>query len=149
MQTNLQRAAVLLDGFVETDRGGRLRLKYLKDGSPDELLARRALATLLRSREGLNYRLRESLAELFDPTPHALQQRKLTFAFRRRGKTTDHYANAQVFVEVYEAIRSGSKTAEAIADIAERFDIGEDLVKRLWLKYRRVYQAPIPAAAAG
>ena len=111
--------------------------------------ARRALAKLLRSREGPNYRLRQSLAELFDPIPQPLQQRKLTFAFRRRGKKTDHLANTHIFMGVYEAIRSGSKTAEAIADTAEKYDISEDLVKRLWLKYRRVHDAPFPPPRRG
>ena len=78
MQTDLEGARVLLDGLVETGERGRLRLRYFKEGSPDELNARRALATLLRSGEELDHRLRESLAELFDPAPPERQQRKLS-----------------------------------------------------------------------
>ena len=118
---------MLLDGLVETDRGGRLRSRYLKDGSPDELNARVALSKLLRSDEGPNRRLRDFLAELFDPNPPARQQRKLIFAFRRPGKKTDPYANAHVFVEVATAVKSGSTAAAAIADTAQQHGISEEL----------------------
>ncbi len=139
MQTELERATALLDGLVETDTRGRLRLRYLQEGSPAELDGRRALASLLRSDDGLNPQLRKSLAELFEPEPRAEQQRKLAFAFRRRGKMTDPYANAHIFVEVFEAVSAGSKTTEAIAAVAEKYDISDDLVKRLWRKYRRKF----------
>jgi hypothetical protein len=94
---------------------------------------------LLRSSGPLDRQLREFLAELFDPKPPTRQQRKLQFAFRRRGKRTDHYANAHIFVEVHTAVKSGSTATAAIADIAERYCISEELVKRLWLQYRRKY----------
>jgi hypothetical protein len=139
IQTDLESARVLLDGLVETDERGRLRLRYFKEGSPDELNARRALATLLRSGEELDHRLRESLAELFDPAPPERQQRKLAFAFRRRGKKTDHYANTQIFVEVHAAIKSGSTVTAAIADIAEEYCRSAELVKKIWSQYRRKY----------
>jgi hypothetical protein len=128
MPTDSELAKELLDGLVETDKRGRLRLKYLKKGGPGELNARLALARLLRSDDGLDPRLRESLAELFDPTPPKWQQRKLEFAFRRRGKKTDPYANLQIFLEVVDAVKSGSVAAAAIADTAQKYRLSEELV---------------------
>jgi hypothetical protein len=139
MPTDLEFAQALLDGIVETDKRGRLRLRYLKEGSSGELNARVALSKLLRSDEGLNRRLRDFLAELFDANPPARQQRKLIFAFRRPGKKTDPYANAHVFVEVATAVKSGSTAAAAIADTAQQHGISEELVKRIWLKNRKDY----------
>ena len=139
MPTDLEFAKALLDGIVETDRRGRLRLRYLEEGSSGELNARVALSKLLRSDKGLNRRLRDFLAELFDPNPPARQQRKLIFAFRRPGKKTDPYANVHVFVEVATAVKSGSTAAAAIADTAQQYGISEELVKRIWLKKRKEY----------
>ena len=127
MPTDLEFAKALLDGIVETDRRGRLRLRYLEEGSSGELNARVALSKLLRSDKGLNRQLRDFLAELFDPNPPARQQRKLIFAFRRPGKKTDPYANVHVFVEVATAVKSGSTAAAAIADTAQQYGISEEL----------------------
>jgi hypothetical protein len=139
MPTDLEFAKALLDGIVETDSRGRLRLRYLQEGSSGEGNAKVALSKLLRSDKELDRRLRESLAELFDRTPPARQQRKLTFAFRRPGKKTDPYANAHIFVEVAAAVKSGSTAAAAITDTAERYGISEERVKRIWLKYRKEF----------
>jgi hypothetical protein len=150
MQTDFEFAKALLDGIVEPDRRDRLRLRYLKEGSPDELHARRALSKLLRSDEGLDRRLRESLAELLDSTPPPWQQRKLLFAFRRRGRKTDPYANTQIFVEVATAVKSGSTVTAAITDTAQKYQISEELVKELWLEYREKYKfyPPRPRTAS-
>jgi hypothetical protein len=140
MKTDLDRASDLLDGIVEWDGRHRLRLRYLKAGGLEELHARRALAALLRSDEGLSRQLRVSLAELFDPKPPDWrQQRKLVFQLRRVGKPTDHYANTQIFLEVHDQVKAGSKPAKAIIVIAEKHSISEDLVKRIWSEYRGKY----------
>lgn len=127
--SDLPLARALLDGLVKQDKRGRLRQQYLRADSPNEADARLALARLLRSDGELDRQLRESLAELFDPKPPTRQQRKLAFVFRRRGKRTDHFANAHIFVEVHDAVKSGSKVAAAIVDIAEKY-----LSRKNWSK---------------
>ena len=130
MPTDFELAKALLDGLVETDKHGRLCSRYLEKGSPSEVNARQALARLLRSDDGFNRQLRESLAELFDSAPPKRQKRKLEFAFRGRGRATDPYANAHIFVEVADAVNSGSTQEKAIVDTAQKHRLSVDLVKK-------------------
>jgi hypothetical protein len=137
--SDLQAARALLDGLIGQKPDGRIFRKYLDRGSPEELEARRELATLLRSPDNLDRQLRESLAGLFDPGPPEWQQRQLVFDFRCRGKPPDHVANTQIFVEVHDSVKSGATASAAILGAAQRFSMSEERVKRVWSQYRRVY----------
>lgn len=140
--SDLQSARTLLDGFVEQDAHGRLHSKYLKDGCPEELVARRALARLLRSECALDRQLRELLASLLDPKPPEWEQRKITFARRRQGALKDHIANTQVFEHILHTVNSGSKITAAIAAAAENFSISQERAKRIWGWYSPIYGPP-------
>src|SRR6516162_2516430 len=95
--SDLQLARELLGGYCDQDRRGRLRSRYLKEGSQEEVDARRAIARLLRSNDPLDRQLRTALAGLFDPDgPPALEQRKISIVWRRRGGHIDHRANTQI-----------------------------------------------------
>jgi len=140
--SDLLLARILLEGSVERDARGKLRTKYLKEGSREERDARRALASLLRSDVPLDGQLRTSLAHLLDPDPPAWQQRIICFAKRGPGKPRDHVANTQIYEHTRNALNSGTKITAAIAYTAEKFDISQERVKRVWAEYRRVYGPP-------
>jgi hypothetical protein len=144
--SKLELAKALLDGMIVDRPNDRIGIEYLKARTPEEQQARQALANLLRSPGELDPQLRESLASLFDPAPPPRQQRKLAFKFRRRGSYTDHFANAQIFIEVNDAIRKGAKTAHAIISVAGQHSLSEELVKRIWSQHRREYLAQHPQA---
>jgi hypothetical protein len=135
---DLSEARALLDGFVVKDLKGRLGSKHLKLGTNDEVSARQALARLLRGSGPLDRQLREQLADLLDPSSTA--DRTLVFAYRRRGKRADHVRTTQIAEHVFEA-RKTSTVEVAIADAAEKFDVSEDLAKKVWRRYRPILQA--------
>jgi hypothetical protein len=139
--SDLPSARALLDGFVKKDKRGRLRHEYLVAGSRDEADARRALAKLLRGGGALDRGLRDSLANLFDPNPPAWEQRRIDIVNRRRGKLAARVAAAQVLKHMADAIRGGSGVNDAIASAADKFSMSDEMVKRIWGRYRRTYDA--------
>jgi hypothetical protein len=138
-RSDLELAQALLGGSVEHDADGRLRLVYLDEGTAKELAARRALARLLRSTAPLSPQIRSTLAGMLDPDATWLEQRKISFPFRRRGKPADHAAAIQVFIRVNDMKNSGATVTGAIAKAAQEFSITEEMVKKCWLRYSRLY----------
>jgi hypothetical protein len=133
---DLNEARTLLDGFVA--QGRRHRQKYLKEGSPEELDARRALTRILRSPDALDRGIRESLAALLDPDPPEWEQRKIRVVNRRR-KLIDHIAKTQVYEEVKANMAAGSGVNAAIGRAAAKFSISEEMTKRIWRNYSAIY----------
>jgi hypothetical protein len=143
--SDFQLVQALLGGSIEQDARGRLRLVYLKEGAAEELAARRALAKLLRSDAPLNHQIRSKLAELFDPDVAWLEERKISISFRGRGPPTDPAAGAQVFLRVNDIIKkSGATLNRAFAEVALEFEISDEMVKRYWRRYSRVYGVRAP-----
>jgi len=139
-KSHLASAKAFLDGRIDQRPDGRIRHKFQGKGTPNEREGRQALVALLRSFDDpLDGQLRESLARLLDPHPPAWEQRKLVFAFRRKGRHTDHYAGTQIFLEVHDAVKCSATAAQAIADVAAKYSISPEQVKRHWLTYRRLY----------
>jgi hypothetical protein len=136
---DLPTARALLEGFLKKDKCGRLRQRYLRAGSQDEADARRALAKLLRSNGELDRGLRDSLANLFEPDPPAWEQRKINIVNRRRGKLADCVAATQVLKHMAGTLSGGSGVNDAIASAADKFSMSDEMVKRIWLRYRRTY----------
>jgi hypothetical protein len=139
--SDLPSARALLDGFVKKDKRGRLRHEYLATGSRDEADGRRVLAKLLRGDGVLDRGLRDSLANLFDPDPPAWERRQINIVNRRRGKLADHVAATQVLKHMADIIRGGSGVNDAIASAADKFSMSDEMVKRIWGRYRRTYDA--------
>jgi hypothetical protein len=138
--SDLQLARILLDGDVDQDRRRRVRSRYLKEGSKQELDARRAIARLLRSDSPLDRDLRTALAGLFDPDPPAWEQRKITIVSRRRGRRVDHVSNTQLAEHVREKVSAGATVTAAIGSAVEAFSVDEDTVKKIWGKYRPIFE---------
>ena len=141
--SDLDLALHLLHGRIEEDAGGRLRSVYLKEGTARERAARRALANLLRSKGPLDEQIRFWLAGLFDPQATGLEQRKISFTYRNSNRPTDYAAGIHVFGYINDSIKSRAKKsgakAAAINAAATKFSISEEMAKRYWLHYSRVY----------
>jgi|SRR5579862_1526843 len=135
-----QLASMLLDGFIERDKQGRLRRKYLELGSGMEQEARRALARLLRTNQ-LNMQLREELASLFDPDQDSpgWQQRGIKITNRRRGRSLDHIAATEILQHIADVVRSGLSKNKAFVSAAEKYSISEEMAKRIWQRYYRSF----------
>ena len=134
--SDLQLARKLLHGFAEKGHQGRLRTRYLERGDPLELQARTAIARLLRSEGPLDAQLRWHLANLFDPAA-TWHQRKIEFVSRRQGKKTDHVRNSQIASHIWDEVKRGRTASAAMISASEKFAISEDMVKKIWKKYRR------------
>jgi hypothetical protein len=139
--SDLNLARALLDGVVEQDSGGRLRTKYLREGSPKELQARRALARLLGSDGPLDRWIRTNLAALFDPVPPGWEQRKIRIVNRQRG-IRDHVAATQIAWHVWEEVSSGKTVTDGIDSALRKFPSikDESSVKKIWGRYRPVLE---------
>ena len=135
--SDLQLARMLLGGYTDQDRRGRRRSRYLKEGSQQEVDARRAIARLLRSNGPLDRQLRTNLADLFEPSPPAWEQRKIRIVSRRRGRPIDHISNTQIAEHVWEQVRAGAKVTAAIESAADEFGVEPETVTKIWGKYKR------------
>jgi hypothetical protein len=143
--SDLELAQALLRGSIEQDARGRLRLVYLKEGTAEDLAARRALARILRSDAPLNYQIRSKLAELFEPDVAWLEERKISFSFRGRGKPTDHAAAVQVFICVNDGLKKpGATLNRAYAEVAQEFGMSEEMAKKYWRRYSQIYGVSAP-----
>jgi len=135
--SDLQLARMLLGGYTDQNRRGRRRSRYLKEGSQQEVDARRAIARLLRSNGLLDRQLRTNLADLFEPSPPAWEQRKIRIVSRRRGRPIDHISNTQIAEHVWEQVRAGAKVTAAIESAADEFGVEPETVTKIWGKYKR------------
>ena len=145
--SDLQLARMLLGGYCDQDRRGRLRSRYLKEGSQEEVDARRAIARLLRSNAPLDRQLRTGLAGLFDPGPPALDQRKITIVWRRRGRYIDHLSNTQIGEHIRAERIAGKAFDDAIESAVREFRVSEERAKQIWGKYRPLFEkvyGPLP-----
>ena len=99
--------------------------------------ARRAIARLLRSNGLLDRQLRTNLADLFEPSPPAWEQRKIRIVSRRRGRRVDHISNTQIAEHVWEQVGAGAKVTAAIESAADEFGVEPETVTKIWGKYKR------------
>jgi hypothetical protein len=145
--TRLQLARLLLSGSSELDKHKRRRSIYLKPGSPEELVARRTLAALLRSDGPLDRQIRDVLANLVDPDPQPWEPRTIRLEYRAEGTPADHIANTQLAEYVLRLIRKGATVTEACDGAADRFKVNESTVMKVWSNYRPVLEqiyGPLP-----
>jgi hypothetical protein len=138
----LMLAKVLLGGYTEYDTRGLPCKKYLeKDIEPQ---ARSALASILRDHQKpLDHDLRDKMAALFDLTPdtHPAIDRKLVFVHRGKGQRQNSERNTAIAWHVWGAVTQGCTVDAAIRSAMDQFKLDESTVKKLWLRYRRVFEA--------
>jgi hypothetical protein len=83
MDDDVGLAYMLLDGIFGSDSRGRPKDSLLKAGDALEIEARQAITRLLRTQEPLDWQIRNTLADMFDPNGGS--QRHIKFEFRTRG----------------------------------------------------------------
>jgi hypothetical protein len=124
-------ARVLLGGFLKEDKRGLHQKEYLKKNSGCE-----------RERALLDRDLRDMLAALFDPKPgtHPVVERKIVFAHRTKGRRKKHEANTAIAWHVWEEVKKGLTRTAAIESAVDRYHLDVTTVKKLWGKYRRIFE---------
>jgi hypothetical protein len=140
-------ARVLLGGFLVKDKTGLPQKGYLEKDTPAEGEARQAMMRVLRSEGPLDRDLREMLATLFDPDQasrhrggHPAIEREITFTFPK-GRRRNFARDTQISWHVWELVRKGQTVSAGIESAMTRYNLDESTVKKLWARYRRVFEA--------
>ncbi len=68
-------------------------------------------------------------------------ERKVVFAHRGRGQRQNSLANTAIALHVRGAITQGSTVTAAILSATDKFGVDDSTVKKLWGRYRRVFEA--------
>jgi hypothetical protein len=132
------RIIALLLGREEQDKRGLPTRVYLKEGSEEELEARRALACEFRSSEPLDRGLRNVLADLLDPDCDDFVDRKMTFKHRREGKRSNELAEKKVAEYILSKYHESAnddgegQLESAIAAAAEKFGLKRACLFKIW-----------------
>ena len=132
-----------LCGYSRPMKNGLMRKMYFEEGSDWEIQARTALSGLLRSDMPLPREIRESLADLFAPSPpaHSEITRRIKFVARRRGKEREDYNDSQIGFHVYEQMRAGTTYETAVKATTEKFGFTDDrMVKRHFSRFRKTWE---------
>jgi hypothetical protein len=135
----------LLNGFIENDY-----LHFWEDRSPEEKCARAALADILRSSRPLSQFLRNQLAALIAPKGKEVQvvKRRIKFEYVDAGSPNVDYKNSVISKEIYDAIASDTKVTAAVKCAAEKHNLSDRLIWKIW-KYQRPLleqiHGPLPA----
>lgn len=118
-----ERIIELICGRETKDKRGLPTRVYLKEGSPEELEARRALARMLRSTRPLDLGLRYVLADMIDPDRDEAE-RTMRFKNRRAGRPSNPEAEKMVadFVEAALSEANG-KLESAVAEAMKEFGL--------------------------
>ena len=95
---------------------------YLKDGSTEELEARRALARLLRTSLPLDLGVRFVLADLIDPDQDVVN-RRIRFVYRRKGKRSNALLEKEIATHILARVQAGIKRELAIEDAIKKFNL--------------------------
>ena len=115
---------MLLDGTTERNARGQPQKRYLN--KDEELVARKAIARLLRSPEPLDSAIRQMLAALFaperepGPTP---TERILIFKGRYRGGAKMQHLRKLAIATAVEDLGRTKSREDAIQDVAQQFSV--------------------------
>jgi hypothetical protein len=127
----------LLCGPSVRDEHGLTRQSYLRDGSPEELAARRALARLLRTSSPLDLGLRFVLADLIDPDCDAVE-RKIRFERRRKGKPSSAHTEKTISEFIWALVEDGVKREAAFHSAMDRFGLKRSRILKIWSDWQPI-----------
>jgi hypothetical protein len=106
----------------------------LKEGSAEELEARRIIARLLRSSRPLNLGFRSMLADLIDPDDDVAEHR---FVLKQRPgnrkRSADH---CRIAVYVWRRVAEGAQIKAAAIDAMGHFRVKRSTVMAAWSKWK-------------
>jgi hypothetical protein len=133
---DLRITLALLTGFNVHSSKGLPKKQYLK--ANEELVARKALARLLRNQKPLDQAIRSRLAALFDPETETAPfcsfdlapiERQLTFKTRHRGARTTAAMSRLEIAIAFNRLQAKSSRKDALEEIAKRFAISTRTVE--------------------
>ena len=127
----------LLCGHIIRNKHQVPRTVYLKDGSPEELEARRALARELRKSTPLDLGLRFLIADLVDPDRDE-GGRRIRFERRRRGQPSNALAEKEIAEFIWSQVRSGVKTEAAAVQAIKRFGLERTRIFEIWSHWQPI-----------
>jgi hypothetical protein len=132
MTEDQKRIIELLCGRTVQDKHGLPQQVYLKEGSTEELEARRALARELRTSIPLNLSLRFAIAELIDPDCDEVE-RRIRFDRRREGRPSSNaLAEKQIAEFIFARVQAGVKTESVIASAVKKFGLVRSRIFEIW-----------------
>ena len=131
-----ERIIELICGREAKDKHGLPTRIYLKEGSPEELEARRALARMLRSTRPLDLGLRYILADMIDPDRDEAE-RTIRFKNRHMGKRSNALAEKTVARYIEAALpEANGKLESAVAKAMKKFGLERSRVFDIWRMWR-------------
>jgi hypothetical protein len=139
MTRDEERTIELICGRRVQDKHGLPTRTYLKEGSQEELEARRALARILRSSKPLDLGLRCILADMIDPDRDEVE-RTIRFKNRREGKRSNAEAEKTVAEYVAAQIEGGGKVEFAVMKAIEKFGLKRTRVLEIWQIWKPILQ---------
>ena len=131
----------LLSGSWRDDEKGLPRVRYFTPGSKEDKEARGAIAAILRSNRPLDSDLREWLASLFDVEDPIFHDRKIVFKRRYAGNPAKADRHSIIASEIWGYRRSGLSMNKAIAEVAEKFGLGERQTWKIWKKHEWIWSS--------
>jgi hypothetical protein len=126
-----ERIVNLLSGRVVRNKRGLPQVVYLKEGSAEELEARRALARVLRTSKPLDLGLRFCIADLIDPDNDG-DGRRIRFEQSRKGKPSNALAEREVAKSIWLQVQAGVKTESAIKSATQEFGLQRSRILEIW-----------------
>ena len=132
-----RQIVALLCGRSVIDEHGLTRESYLRDGSAEEIAARRALARLLRTSSPLDLGLRVVLADLIDPDCDAAE-RKIRFERRRKGKPSNVHAEKQIAEFIWARVEDDEKKEAAFQSAMDRFGLKRSRILKIWSNWQPI-----------
>ena len=121
---------------ADSDEDGNPHSKYLNDS--EEIRARAALATLLRSATPLDRQIRDALADLFDLKPGPRAKHRRLEIIGARGQPRDPIKDTAIAQRVWKLMGEGTPEPKAIIDVGIELGIDESTIGKIWRRYRNL-----------
>jgi hypothetical protein len=110
----------------------------LKEGSDNELKARRALARMLKTSLPLDQGVRSILADLIDPDCDI--NRRIRFTRRRKGKPSNAAAEKLIAEFIWNRRRGGMKMKPVVSAATTKFGLQEKRILAVWKVWQPILQ---------
>jgi hypothetical protein len=141
---DLSYARMYLNGYIEHDREGVPRKKFVEKGSAFENDCRRALARLFRSGRPLTREFMGCLADMFEPDKDPYRpygSRELIAKNRSTHRPEDSHPTSHITKFVWDQYRAGSNVEMAVQKAMANFNLSREYVYRLWRRHKKIYEA--------
>ena len=132
------RIISLLCGRTVRDERKLPQQRYLEDGSPKELEARRALARYLRTSRPMDFGVRSAIADLLDPDCIE-NERYIRFGHRRKGQPSrSALAEREIAELIWSHVQAGNSIDTAFRHVEEKFGLKQSSTKTIWKHWQPI-----------